>query len=155
MVAHARLPFVILLAVALTGCGGKGTIPVKGVVTLEGAVLPEATVLFVPDGPEGGRPASGFTSSDGVFQLTTYQPNDGALPGNYRVLIRKTVAARDPGAAERSALERARDKYADKSPRAKKPILPVPYASFETTPLRCTVPVTGLVTFALRKDGKE
>jgi len=151
-----RLPLVVLLAVALPGCGDKGTTPVKGVVTLEGAPLPEATVLFMPDGPGGGRPASGFTSSDGVFQLTTYQRDDGALPGQYRVLIRKTAAAKDPGAAERSALERAWAKYGDKAlPKGKTSTVPGQYANFETTPLRCTVPATGPVTLALRNDGKQ
>jgi hypothetical protein len=149
-----RIPLVVLLAVTLTGCGGRGTTPVKGVVTLEGAPLPGATVLFMPDGP-GGRPASGFTSSDGAFLLTTYQPDDGALPGQYRVLIRKTAAAQDPGAAEHSALERAWAKYGDKSlPKGKTSTVPGQYANFETTPLRCTVPVTGPVTLALRNDGK-
>jgi hypothetical protein len=151
-----RLSLVVLLAAALTGCGGNGTTPVKGVVTLEGAPLPGATVLFMPDGDGRGRPASGFTSSDGVFQLTTYRPDDGALPGQYRVLIRKTAPARDPAAAERSALDRALAKYADKTqPKAKTSTVPGQYANFETTPLRCTVPVTEPVTLALRNDGKK
>jgi hypothetical protein len=155
MGAHLRrIPLVVLLAVALTGCGGKGTVPVKGVVTLEGAPLPEATVLFMPDGA-GGRPASGFTSSDGVFRLTTFQPDDGALPGNYRVLVRKTAAARAPRAATESAVERAKAKFGDKAlAKGKKPTMPGEYANFETTNLRCTVPVTGPVTLALHNDGK-
>jgi hypothetical protein len=155
MGAHLRrIPLVVLLAVALTGCGGKGTVSVKGVVTLEGEPLSEATVLFMPDGA-GGRPASGFTSSDGVFRLTTFQPDDGALPGNYRVLVRKTAAAPDPKAAEQAAGERAWAKYGDKAlAKGKKPTTPGQYANFETTPLRCTVPATGQVTLALHNDGK-
>jgi hypothetical protein len=156
MGSRARRLLLVILLVVLTGCGGKGTIPVKGVVTLEGMPVSDATVVFMPDGPAGGRPASGFTLSDGTFQLTTYQPDDGALPGTYRVLIQKTVAVKEPSAAERLALERARAKYAEKSsPRVKKPTLPGQYANFDTTPLRCSVPVTGPVTLDLHKDGKD
>jgi hypothetical protein len=153
--ASRRIPLGILVLAALTGCAGKGTTPVKGVVMLEGTPVADATVVFMPDGQGGGRPASGFTLSDGGFQLTTYQLDDGALPGTYRVLVQKTAPARDPGTAERSALEKVKAKYTEKSsPRVKTPGLPSPYTNFETTPLRCTVPVTGLVTLALRKDGK-
>jgi hypothetical protein len=126
------------------------------VITLEGTPVAGATVLFMPDGQDGGRPASGFTSSDGTFRLTTYKPDDGALPGKYRVLIQKTEAAKDPGAAERSALERARAKIEEKSlQKRRKPTLPEAYAKFDTTPLRCSVPVTGAVTFNLNKGGQH
>jgi hypothetical protein len=157
MRSHVRhLLAVVLLTSALVGCGGRGTTPVEGVITLEGAPLPGATVLFVPDGTGKGRPASGFTSPEGVFRLTTFQPDDGALPGSYRVVVRKTAAARDPGTAEQSAQERALAKYGDKAlARGKKPAMPGRYASFDTTPLRCTVPATGRVTLTLHQDGKE
>jgi hypothetical protein len=148
--------FVLLAAVILTGCGGKGTSPVQGVITLEGTPVAGATVLFMPDGTEGGRPASGYTSSDGMFRLTTYRPDDGALSGAYRVVIQKTNAATDPGEVERTAMERARAKFEGRSlPAARKPALPEVYARFETTPLRCTVPVTGVVTLDLHRDGKQ
>jgi hypothetical protein len=148
--------FVALLGVVLIGCGGRGTTPVRGVITLEGTPVAGATVLFMPDGQDGCRPASGFTSSDGTFRLTTYQPNDGALPGKYRVVIQKTEAAKDPGAAERSALERAKAKIEEKSlQQSRKPALPEAYLRFDTTPLRCSVPVTGAVTFDLHKGGQH
>ena len=147
---------VALLGVVLIGCGGRGTTPVRGVVTLEGTPVAGATVLFMPDGQGGGRPASGFTSSDGTFRLTTYKPDDGALPGEYRVLIQKTEAPKDPRAAERSALERAKAKIEGKAlQQRRKPTLPEAYAKFDTTPLRCSVPVTGAVTFDLHKGGQH
>ncbi len=144
-----------LLGVVLTGCGGGGIAPVRGVVTLEGAPVAGATVLFMPDGQGGGRPASGFTASDGTFRLSTYKPDDGAPAGKYRVLIQKTEAAKDRGAAERAALERAKDKIEEKSrQKGRKPALPEAYAKFDTTPLRCSVPVTGTVSFDLHEGGK-
>jgi hypothetical protein len=147
---------VALLGVALIGCGGRGTVPVRGVVTLEGTPIAGATVLFMPDGQDKGRPASGFTSSDGTFRLMTYKQDDGALPGTYRVLIQKTEAPKDPRAAERSAMERARAKIEGKAlQKRQKPALPEAYARFETTPLRCSVPVSGAVTFDLNKSGQH
>ena len=146
---------VIPLALALTGCGGKRPVPVQGVLTLEGTPVTDATVVYMPDGPEGGRPATGFTAPDGKFELTTYKLHDGALPGKYRVLVRKTEAAKDPGAAARSALERAKSKVEEKSlHKAEKPPLPEAYAKFYTTPLRSDVPATGVVTLELYKDGR-
>jgi hypothetical protein len=145
---------VALLGVGLIGCGGKGTSAVRGVVTLDGTPIAGATVLFMPDGQDGGRPASGFASSDGTFRLTTYKPNDGALPGQYRVLIQKTEAAPDRETAERSVMEKAKAKREDSSAQKNhKPALPEAYARFDTTPLRCTVPVTGTVTLDLHKGG--
>jgi hypothetical protein len=149
------IPLVIVLLVGLAGCGGKGITPVRGVVTLEGEPLAGATVLFMPEDEEEGRPATGFTSADGSFQLMTFKVNDGALPGTYRVLIKKTEAAQDQYAAERSAKERAKAKFEDKvAHNKKKPEVPEAYARFDKTPLRCTVPASGAVTFNLHKDGR-
>jgi hypothetical protein len=147
------VPLFALLAVVLAGCG-KETSPVRGVVTLEGTPVAGATVLFMPDGQDEGRPATGFTSSDGTFRLTTFRPDDGAVAGKYRVLVQKTEAAKDRGAAELSALERAKAKREEESAQKKrKPTLPEAYGRFDTTPLRCTVPVTGTVTLDLHKGG--
>ena len=150
------VPLVALLGVVLIGCGGRKTTPIRGVVTLEGTPVAGATVLFMPDGQGGGRPASGFTSSDGTFRLMTYKPDDGALPGTYRVLIQKTEASKDPQAAERAAMERAKAKIEEKAlQKRRKPTLPEAYATFDTTPLRCSVPVTGAVTFDLHEGGQH
>jgi hypothetical protein len=145
-----------LLGAVLIGCGGRGTTPVRGVVTLEGTPVAGATVLFMPDDQGGGRPASGLTSSDGTFRLMTYKPDDGALPGTYRVLIQKTEASKDPQAAERAAMERAKAKIEEKAlQKRQKPTLPEAYAKFDTTPLRCSVPVTGAVALNLHEGGQR
>src|SRR5216684_4515847 len=67
------------------GCGGSGTVSVKGVVTLDGVPLSKAAVSFVPLGE--GRPAYGQTDANGNFRLTTFRTDDGALPGEYKVII--------------------------------------------------------------------
>jgi hypothetical protein len=71
-------------------------------------------------------------------------------------VVEKTEAAKDRETAEQSALERAKAKFEGaSSQRARKPALPAAYADFDTTPLRCTVPVSGEVTLDLHKDAKH
>ena len=53
-------------------------------------------------------------------------------------------------------MERAKAKIEEKSlQKRRKPTLPETYAKFETTPLRCSVPVTGTVTFELHEGGQH
>lgn len=96
---------VILAVVAgLEGCGSgrPKTVPVTGVVTLDGKPIEGANVTFYPDTGETagagaqqkkadgpGRPATGTTDKDGKFTLKTFEPGDGALPGKYKVAIIK------------------------------------------------------------------
>ncbi|MCS7303901.1 MAG: DUF4198 domain-containing protein [Thermoguttaceae bacterium] len=96
---------VILVAVAgLEGCGSgrPKTVPVTGIVTLDGKPIEGANVAFYPDTGEatgtGGqqkktdaltRPATGTTDKEGKFTLKTSPLGDGALPGKYKVAIIK------------------------------------------------------------------
>lgn len=69
------------------GCGGgrsTKTYPVKGTVTYQGQPLAEVVISFVP---EKGRPASGTTDAQGSFSLSTFDPNDGAPAGAYKIAI--------------------------------------------------------------------
>lgn len=69
------------------GCGGSAgvkTYPVKGVVTFQGQPLADGIVSFYP---ESGRPASGVTNAQGEFFLSTFQPQDGAAAGAYKVAL--------------------------------------------------------------------
>lgn len=79
----------ILLAAGLVlaaGCGSHAT--VAGTVTLDGAPLPNATVVFTPaDG--GGAPAYGTTGPDGRFTLSVGS-EVGLPPGEYAVGVSAT-----------------------------------------------------------------
>ena len=79
------------LVTCAAGCGGPAGVPgvvkVSGTVTLDGTPVEGATVTFQPEGD--ARAASGRTDANGVFQLTTLNSGDGALPGNYKVSISK------------------------------------------------------------------
>ncbi|MHB9081972.1 MAG: hypothetical protein ACYC3X_31290 [Pirellulaceae bacterium] len=83
------------------GCGEKagvsGTVPVTGLVMLDGKPVAGASVTFSPTG-KGGRAAVGTTDAEGRYTLTTMKPGDGAIPGSYNVAISKTVAGAAAGA---------------------------------------------------------
>jgi hypothetical protein len=75
--------------VACLGCGDDTGLakryPVSGKVTYKGEPVQNARISFVPTAPDG-RPAAGQVES-GRYTLTTLAPNDGALPGKYKVTI--------------------------------------------------------------------
>jgi hypothetical protein len=109
----------IILLLAAVGCSRTGVVPVEGVVKLDGKALPEATVQFLSQ-ESGGRDATGFTNPEGKFRLTTYQANDGALPGRYKVIVQVAETASgprtsSPAEAQRAAVE-AEDPVGSKIP---------------------------------------
>jgi hypothetical protein len=82
-----RLLATLFLLTLASGCG-SGRYPVTGRVTYEdgtpveaGTVIGEATV----DGKLVG--VQGNIERDGVFSWGADKPDEGALPGNYRVLV--------------------------------------------------------------------
>lgn len=70
-----------------------GTVPVSGVLTLDGQPVEGATVMFVPakGGLYAGGAAAGKTDGKGKYTLTTFKPGDGAVPGTYTVVITLNV----------------------------------------------------------------
>jgi hypothetical protein len=81
-----------LLAVLVSGCGSKGpvTIPIRGEVKYQGAVLkdvPQGLVRYIPKTPDSGRQASGRIKPDGSFELTTFKQADGVVPGEYNIVV--------------------------------------------------------------------
>lgn len=82
-----RLEFMAAVAVAIcVGCGdGRPTrVPVSGQVTIDGQPLQFGSILFTI---AGGRPAGGSIGKDGRYKLTSYEPGDGAMVGEYTVAI--------------------------------------------------------------------
>lgn len=76
------------LFVAAGGCGSKSdypdTVPVYGLVSYNGAPVTRGTITFVS---AEGHSATGQIESDGSYRLSTFAPNDGAVPGSHRVMI--------------------------------------------------------------------
>jgi len=81
---------------AVFGCGSRNpaTVPVTGTVTFNGTPVEGANVSFFG---QQGRPAAGVSDGQGRFRLMTFAPGDGALPGEYEVVVTKTEApSEDP-----------------------------------------------------------
>ncbi|MCC9604778.1 hypothetical protein LOC68_26305 [Blastopirellula sp. JC732] len=82
--------FAVYLLAAASGCGSQ-TSSVTGMITLSnGSPVTRGRIIFTS--PELQVSANGSIESDGSYQLSTYDLNDGTLPGNYVV----TVVAMEP-----------------------------------------------------------
>jgi hypothetical protein len=85
----------LLLALAITGCGGQRGPKVEyveGLVTLDGKPLDGASVGYSPVTPGKGLPAGGKTDAQGRYRLTAVRggkPNGGTAVGDYGVSITK------------------------------------------------------------------
>ena len=91
-----------------SGCGSAHPefVPVAGQVTMDGKPVTTGTVTFYP---ETGRPAIGELGPDGRYQLASYEPNDGVLPGTYKVTV-TAFKAQDPR-EQFSSFEEEREFY--------------------------------------------
>jgi len=140
--------FVVSLALAGAGCGGADKpISVRGTVTLGDKPLAGATVVFIPDGDKG-RQANGTTGKDGSFQLTTFKPDDGALAGNYKVVVQHASGVEAPPAANmRDAMKGQADAVKKTRPPASD--VPAQYSDPGKTPLKQKVPPDGPVQIKL------
>lgn len=99
------------------GCGEAVEAPpktykVSGKVTYKGQPVSKATVTFqaLDAGDSANRrPAIGEIQPDGTYQLSTFNPDDGALPGDYQVVITSfdnepTAEEHAEGAERKSAI---------------------------------------------------
>jgi hypothetical protein len=151
-----------LAGLLVLGCSNRyKPVPVSGVVTLEGKPVEGATVQFYSVGDEReGRQAFGSTDKDGKFRLSTMGNDDGALPGDYKVVIARWVPA-DPGVkipdfpntpegkAQRDDFEYKI--FGETKPRMKN-LLPAKYSNPSETPLRVTVKGETTEKFDLKKN---
>jgi hypothetical protein len=129
---------LLLVAFLISGCGpGRPrTVPVRGTVMYQGKPVPNGTVMFVP---QSGQEATGEIQPDGSYSLTTFVPNDGAVPGNYTVVIvaREDTSKRLPE---------------DRNP-LPPPIIPMRFTSIATSPLRAEVKdQENVLEFVLERD---
>jgi hypothetical protein len=80
----------VLLLGAFGGCGSDDLdrrYSVHGKVTRQGKAGQTGTINFVPVNATTGRAASGEIKPDGSYTLTTKDPGDGAMAGEYVVTI--------------------------------------------------------------------
>jgi hypothetical protein len=104
MILRVRtLLFALAIASAAAGCGSSDNVtvyPVKGKIAFNGKpMVGGGSISLVPTGNQPGAAAGGEIKEDGTFELTTYKPGDGSMPGEFRVVITQVVF-REPGNSE-------------------------------------------------------
>ncbi len=123
--------FLPLLVCAGCGDGRPALFPVRGeVVFSSGEPVREATIEFVP--ADSSPSPRGKTDSMGQFTLGTYESDDGAPAGDYRVLVLHVLP---PRAAE--SVRKLGEEHADHGARI--PLVSLKYASPKTSELTCSV----------------
>ena len=158
------------VTILAAGCGGGGPVAVRGRVLLDDIPVAGATVTLMPI--EGGHPAAGLTDANGAFRLTTFKRDDGALPGQYKIVVTKADAIPPPpegkyGDAAR-ILEinkglkatgnknkpelgnKGKPEFGNKN----KPELPSVYGDAARTPLRCAVPPDDELVVPLQSNAR-
>lgn len=129
------------IATFILGCSGDDSglerrYAVTGRVTYQGKSVPKGTIAFEPvnPAPPAGRVASGYIEN-GSYQLTTATPNDGALVGEYKVVIASsdldtsTLAKKTGGLLHQGDTEHQKALQTAKSP------IPTKYAQSTSSPL--------------------
>ena len=122
------------MVLVLSGCGGSGnpeTHPVSGIVLHNGQPLPNVVVTFYP---EKGRSATGRADNNGRFTLTTFEPDDGALPGQHKVTVTPVPEAALEDSSELTAADYEAPATGPSVPYAQK------YLSQEMTDLVVKIP---------------
>jgi hypothetical protein len=100
------LALSLATGVSLLGCGKGGsnregmpvspTVPVTGIVRYQGKPVGSASITL--QSLDGKVFARGTSDAAGVFNLSTYKPQDGAPPGKYKVMVAvSTVKEIAPG----------------------------------------------------------
>jgi hypothetical protein len=135
-VCRTALAIAIFVCVA-GGCGPKDTrvrrVPASGIVLYKGEPVADADVVLESGGSTPA--AAGKTDSAGRFRLTTFDTNDGAVPGEYKVTVRKVqVTLKAPAAATDDAVG---------PPPDEKWLLPAKYGHSESSGLTASVKENG------------
>ncbi len=135
----SKTVFLCLIA-CLIGCGdssGPRTVDAAGVVTLDGSPVEKAQVIFIDN--NSSNPASAMTDLQGRFSLSLNGEKSGAIPGNYKVQVSKTLL--------KSASSGGADVTITYG-------LPKKYASVITSGLTCDVPDNGIKDIKLELSSK-
>jgi hypothetical protein len=149
----------VLLLGLVSGCGKGKLAKVNGVLTWEdGTPVDGATIVFMPK-DSSLKQASGFTGKDGAFDLTTFKPGDGAMEGDYKIVVTRAADAVTnmppaplPGEDPTKAMKEYYLKQKAEGSRPPSKVVPDAYTKESTTPLIATVSSsTGKIELKLKK----
>lgn len=142
-----------LLAASLaSGCGGgqdrgkahrPATVPASGAITFNAKPLTGAIVVIQPSKPDGFG-ASALTDQDGKFELKSFPPDSGAVPGSYTV----TIVKMDDAGSDPNATEDAKGR-----PIMQKSLIPTRFGNPTQSGLKVEIPQAGISTIQLDLKG--
>ena len=143
----------ILIVIFLPGCGNRIPVtPVTGTIKLNGELVEDAMVTFIPD-DSSGTVATATTDKAGKYILKTYIGDKtaiGAFPGEYKVTVVKRVQTNFPDLNLENLTpeqEEALSKQVSEALRGRTPkyeyLVPKKYESQRTSGLTADVPEKG------------
>jgi major membrane immunogen (membrane-anchored lipoprotein) len=136
------LSFATLGLLLVVGCGDSTGLPkrypVSGKVTYNGEPVKSGTIVFEPSDISSGRFGNG-TIEDGYYKLSTSgEGPDGALPGDYKIIIiSKSVDMAQVEANRKGGAGRQDDVF--KAEKKAKSNVPQKYARSDTSGLTAKV----------------
>jgi hypothetical protein len=132
--------FIVCSAGLFVGCSGgedkwkagrPKTVEAAGTITLNGKPLDQAQVVLLPTGGQNG--GSAMSDDQGAFNLSSFPPDPGVVPGSYKVMI---VKANVPELQDEESAEA-------KVPQRAKLLVPKKYTDPKTSGLTVEVPEAG------------
>ena len=141
MIKQSIFWLLLVGSLMFVGCGPKGRSLqveyVEGIITLDGQLVSEASVTFIPKNEgDGTEAAGGYSNESGVYKLTSMNgdPEKGAIAGEYLVTISK-IEVNDPTAG----LSEAEAAKLSGVASTQTQLLPKIYQDRKNTPLSFTV----------------
>lgn len=133
-----RLLFIPIAVFVFAGCGSGSSVtvyPVKGKVTFEDKPLPGGgSIAFIPQGSNATVDAGGEIMPDGTYELSTTNPGDGAMAGEFRVVVTQTVFKEPDGGEDGKAVTSEATAIVAEADR-----IPAIYSDYEKSPLTAKV----------------
>ncbi|WP_339733279.1 hypothetical protein [uncultured Gimesia sp.] len=89
---------LVLLNTSGCGDGRPARATVTGNISYNGKPLSIGSLVFIPIG--GGPPAQGKVNREGIYEMGTFEDDDGVIPGKYKVMITALTSSGGSGLPE-------------------------------------------------------
>jgi Carboxypeptidase regulatory-like domain len=143
----------VVVSLGLCGCSSDNStssrprvVPVSGRVLANGQPLVGAHVTFT--NMQANRSAYAKTDAEGKFTLTTFKPNDGAVPGKQQISVSKLESLNPANAG----VDRSTTTNAAPSP-ARRWLIPRHYGDIKTSGLTADIPEEGMSDLVVELRG--
>ncbi len=110
--------FAAIVVTMFLGCGKPArskmkVFPVSGKLTVAGKPVKDLVVTLSPKTPlpDSRFAPGGVVGPDGSFIIQTYEPGDGAPPGEYAVFVSAVVEMSDAASSVSDSVQRVLKKY--------------------------------------------